>query len=206
MWNRVVPLAVLLTSILLPLRGQAQPDSRPSNLTINLRFQPPATAFWFANGAVDGASVVGGGLGFQWKEFWMGEAGASLLLWPDYRKSSRYEAHLRMGIAPIAADGRVEGAGWMLQAQFLGGIQYLKRYMDCSELGCEEATTGLSVRLGLEASRWSKTGRVAFTTRLSAGTMTPLHQTVTGNGSFLPDRYGLDWAMDVALDIGIAFR
>ncbi len=180
------------------------PDSRPSNLTMNLRLQPPATAFWFANGAVDGASVVGGELGFQWKELWMGEAGASFLIWPDYRKSSRNEAHVRMGIAPIAADGRVKGAGWVLQAQFLGGIQYLKRYLDCEELGCDEATTGLSVRLGLEASRWSKTGRGAFTTRLSVGTMAPLYQTVTGDKTSF-DR-PLDWAMDVALDIGIAFR
>ena len=206
MWNRVVPLGVLLVGVLLPLRGQAQVDSKPSNLTLALRFQPPAIGLGFTNGSIDGASVLGGGLGLQRKEFWMVEAGGGLLFWMDYRKSRRYEAHLRAGIAPILADGRVEGSGWVLQAQILAEIQYLGRYLDCSELGCNEDTTGLAGRVGLEALRWSRSGRSAFTTRLSVGYMIPLDQTVTGYGRDIAGRDDLHSSMDVALDIGIAFR
>jgi hypothetical protein len=205
MWNRVVPIGVFLASILLPLRGQAQADAKPSNLTLTLRFQAPATRFGWVNGdrRPDSISVLGGGLGLQWKEFWMIEAGGSFLLPP---MAGRSEVHLRAGIAPILADGRVEGAGWVLQAQVLGEIQFLERYLDCSELGCDENTTGLSGRVGLEALRWSKSGRSAFTTRLSVGYMIPLDQTVTGYGRDLTGRVDLHSSMDVALDIGIAFR
>jgi hypothetical protein len=57
--------------------------------------------------------------------------------------------------------------------------------------------------MGLEASRWSKKGN-AFTTRLSVGSMMPLQQTrdYTWNGYFFAQ--DLHWALDVALDFGIA--
>jgi hypothetical protein len=205
MWNRVVPFGVLLVGILLPLRGQAQVASKPSNLTLALRFQAPLTGVRWVNGnhRPDSFSAVGGGLGLQWKEFWMVEAGGSVLLSVQGGKS---EAHLRAGIAPILADGRVEGAGWVLQAQVLGEIQFLERYLDCSELGCNEDTTGLAGRVGLESLRWSKSGRSAFTTRLSVGYMVPVDQTVTGYGRDITGRVDLHSSMDVALDIGIAFR
>ena len=73
--------AVLLVGILLPLPGQAQSDAKPPKLTMTLRLQAPVTAVRFANGAVDGVSVFGGGLGFQWKEFWMVEGGGGLSFW-----------------------------------------------------------------------------------------------------------------------------
>ena len=199
MWKRVVLFAVLLVGILLP-SGQAQADAKPSNLTVTFRLQAPLTAVRFANGAVDGVSLVGGGLGLQWKEFWMVEAGGSFSLFFSY------EAHFRAGIAPILADGRVEGAGWVLQAQVLGEIQYLVRIRNDDDFGgAEEKTTGLSGRMGLEASRWSRK-KVAFTTRLSVGIMMPLQQTRddTWNGYFFAQ--DLHWAMDVALDFGIAFH
>ena len=94
------------------------------------------------------------------------------------------------------ADGRVEGSGWVLQAQLLGGIEYLVR----AENGGTEKTTGLSLRMGLEASRWSKKGN-AFTTRLSVGSMMPLQQTRDGSWKGWED---LHWAVDVALDFGMA--
>jgi hypothetical protein len=182
--------AVLLVGILLPRPGQAQADAKPSNLTVTFRLQAPVTAARFVNGKGDGVSVFGGGLGFQWKEFWMVEAGGSF--WFAWA----YEAHFRAGIAPILADGRVEGSGWVLQAQLLGGIEYLVR----AENGGTEKTTGLSLRMGLEASRWSKKGS-AFTTRLSVGSMMPLQQTRDASWRGWED---LHWAMDVALDFGIA--
>jgi hypothetical protein len=204
MWNRVVPLGVFLASILLPLRGQAQAVSKPSNLTVALRFQAPATRFGWVNGnrRPDSVSVLGAGVGLQWKEFWMIDAGGNFLLPLMGGKS---EAHFRAGIAPILADGRVEGAGWVLQAQILAEIQYLVRHQDCSELGCDENTTGLAGRVGLEALRWSKSGRSAFTTRLSVGYMVPLQRTITGYGrDNYPWNENLHWALDVALDIGIS--
>jgi hypothetical protein len=201
MWNRVVLFAVLLVGILLPLPGQAQADAKPSNLTVTFRLQAPLTAVRFANGAVDGVSLVGGGLGLQWKEFWMVEGGGGLSFWPKNSEAAiNYEAHFRAGIAPIVADGRVEGSGWVLQAQLLGEIQYLLRAENDDGIGRTEKTTGLSLRMGLEASRWSKKGS-AFTTRLSVGSMMPLQQTRDASWRGWED---LHWAMDVALDFGIA--
>jgi hypothetical protein len=96
MWNRVVLFAVLLVGILLPLPGQAQADAKPSNLTVTFRLQAPLTAVRFANGAVDGVSLVGGGLGLQWKEFWMVEGGGGLSFWPKNSEAAiNYEAHFR---------------------------------------------------------------------------------------------------------------
>ena len=185
MWNRVVLFAVLLVGILLPLPGQAQADAKPSNLTVTFRLQAPLTAVRFANGAVDGVSLVGGGLSF----------------WPRNSEAAiSYEAHFRAGIAPILADGRVEGSGWVLQAQLLGEIQYLVRTENDDGIGGTEKTTGLSLRVGLEASRWWKKGS-ALTTRLSVGSMMPLQQTRDGSWKGSED---LHWAMDVALDFGIA--
>ena len=198
MWNRVVLFAVLLVGILLPRPGQAQADAKPSNLTVTFRLQAPFTAVGFANGRTDHVSLVGGGLGLQWKEFWMVEAGGSFSLFFSY------EAHFRAGIAPIVADGRVEGSGWVLQAQVLGEIQYLVRIKLEESSAGTEGTTGLSLRMGLEASRWSKKG-VAFTTRLSVGIMMPLQQTRDAWwNDYILKSQDLHWAMDVALDFGIA--
>jgi len=131
----------------------------------------------------------------------MVEAGGS---WSIGITVKSYEAHFRAGIAPVLADGRREGAGWVLQAQILTEVQYLVRDVYEDGLDGTEKTTGLSGRLGLEASHWSR-GTSAFTTRLSVGGMVPLRQDRGEDwNDYIEKSRDLHWAMDVALDLGIA--
>jgi len=206
---------VLMAAVPASVRAAEGSDEGSFQLHVEL----PATHWMFVNlgtqRAPDGThGAMGGGVSFggvsvalAWRRLHL-EVGASHIHTSFDRGA--LDPFVRAGLTHHVVDLRgVEGLGWTVDLQGLVGYRYLKRFGAPDGHQGEEVTEGATGAVALQAARWFSS-RGAFITRLLTGVTVPLAQRRSGYWNY-PNPYfdrsvdDLRYAVDVALDFGVAF-
>jgi len=171
------------------------------------RLRPPLSTWTFGNGGNGWVTLLGGSLAIEAFQVVTLEGTFAFDLWSIEGPS--HDIALRTGAVPRLGDSRDgTGAGWVVQIPVLVGYHYIDRFGAPDGCPGHEKTHGFAAYTGVEVTRWSSP-RFAWSVRLLGGPTFPFSQTRTGcwaDYTYFNPGYDLHYAVEVGLDMGVAFQ